>query len=53
MKLSETKSLLKDLRALSVEELTAREAELKKKNCSNFVSKPLLVNLKILVNLTK
>ncbi|MFC4652925.1 50S ribosomal protein L29 [Lactococcus nasutitermitis] len=30
MKLSETKSLLKDLRALSVEELTAREAELKK-----------------------
>ncbi len=31
MKLSETKSLLKDLRALSVEELTAREAELKKR----------------------
>lgn len=30
MKLSETKSLLKDLRALSVEELTTREAELKK-----------------------
>lgn len=30
MKLSETKSLLKDLRALSAEELTAREAELKK-----------------------
>ena len=30
MKLSETKSLLTDLRALSVEELTAREAELKK-----------------------
>lgn len=29
MKLSETKSLLKDLRALSVEELTTREAELK------------------------
>lgn len=30
MKLSETKSLLKDLRALSAEELTARETELKK-----------------------
>ncbi|AYG01179.1 50S ribosomal protein L29 [Lactococcus allomyrinae] len=30
MKLSETKSLLKDLRALSVEELATREAELKK-----------------------
>ncbi|MEY8442767.1 50S ribosomal protein L29 [Lactococcus ileimucosae] len=30
MKLNETKSLLKDLRALSVDELAAREAELKK-----------------------
>ena len=30
MKLSETKSLLKDLRALSVEELATRETELKK-----------------------
>jgi len=30
MKLSETKSLLKDLRALSVEEVTTLEAELKK-----------------------
>ena len=30
MKLSETKSLLSELRALSTEELTAREAELRK-----------------------
>lgn len=30
MKLSETKSLLKDLRTLSVEELATRESELKK-----------------------
>ncbi|MGM9887037.1 MULTISPECIES: 50S ribosomal protein L29 [unclassified Lactococcus] len=30
MKLSETKSLLTELRALSTEELTAREAELRK-----------------------
>ena len=30
MKLNETKSLLKDLRALSIDELATREAELKK-----------------------
>lgn len=30
MKLSETKSLLNDLRALSADQLSAREAELKK-----------------------
>lgn len=30
MKLSETKSLLSDLRTLSADQLTAREAELKK-----------------------
>lgn len=52
MKLSETKSLLKDLRALSVEELTTREAELKK-NCLIFVSKLLLVVSKTQLSLTK
>lgn len=30
MKLNETKSLLKDLRALTIDELATREAELKK-----------------------
>ena len=30
MKLNETKSLLKDLRALSIDELATRDAELKK-----------------------
>ena len=30
MKLNETKSLLKDLRALSIDELATREAELKR-----------------------
>lgn len=30
MKLNETKSLLKDLRALSIDQLATREAELKK-----------------------
>lgn len=30
MKLNETKSLLKDLRALSIDELATRESELKK-----------------------